>query len=665
MKLLLSRGGVRAALRARARTWKFIACALAALAAASAGAEQAKAPDRAAAVEEEIIVLGSRTPLAPSALAGSATTFDYAELAAAQQPFVADLLRTVPTMNIGRSGGFGSLTQVRMRGSEANHTLVLLDGFELNDPANGSEYDFSHLRGTTIERIEILPGPVGALWGSDAVAGAIALSTPRARRDGSEGSLRLAGGEHGTFEGTVRAAHRGARGDGMLVLDRFSTNGTNVARVGRERDGYTSNTVTFGGEYLVSDQLSLHATLRHVDAEVEFDPSPFPAFIPADGDRETELKRTLLGLRGEYETAGGWIHALGLERLASEYNDIADGARTSGREGERQRAFVRSTIDYAAALPGTQRLTLLGEIEREDFKQDGTATDFGDPNQDQDLEHRSVLVEWRWQTDSGAHLAAAVRRDWNDAFDDTTQYRLAGRMPLPAALGDAWASWASAAKNPGFVERFGFTPDTFLGNADLRPEQSRAFELGWTRSFAEGVFDAEIVWHRTRLEDEINGFAFDPGTGLFTAANNDRNSHRDGIETRLTIRPDAGTTVTVSHAWLDADEPNATGREREIRRARHAAGINLLHEVAEWPLTLRADLAYVGDRDDRDFATFPAAVVKLDDFVTLGVALTWRIRPGFDLFARGDGLLTQDYEDAFGFASPGQTLRVGFEYRTR
>ena len=160
---------------------------------------------------------------------------------------------------------------------------------------------------------------------------------------------------------------------------------------------------------------------------------------------------------------------------------------------------------------------VLGEIEREDFKQDGTATDFGDPNQDQDLEHRSMLVEWRWQTDSGAHLAAAVRRDWNDAFDDTTQYRLAGRMPLPAALGDAWASWASAAKNPGFVERFGFTPDTFLGNADLRPEQSRAFELGWTRSFAEGVLDAEIVWHRTRLEDEINGFAFDPGTGLFTA----------------------------------------------------------------------------------------------------------------------------------------------------
>ena len=66
----------------------------------------------------------------------------------------------------------------------------------------------------------------------------------------------------------------------MLTLDRFNTNGTNVARVGRERDGYASDTVAFGGTYLVSDQFTLHATLRHVDAEIEFDPSPFPPSSP-------------------------------------------------------------------------------------------------------------------------------------------------------------------------------------------------------------------------------------------------------------------------------------------------------------------------------------------------------------------------------------------------
>ena len=155
MNLLKSRGGVRAALRASARALILLTTPLPILAATAA--DPSDSSEDTAVMEDEIIVLGSRTPLAPSALAGSSTRFGPAELAAAQQPFVADLLRTVP-MNISRSGGFGGLTQVRMRGSEANHTLVLLDGFELNDPANGSEYDFAHLRGTSMSGSS-LPGP--------------------------------------------------------------------------------------------------------------------------------------------------------------------------------------------------------------------------------------------------------------------------------------------------------------------------------------------------------------------------------------------------------------------------------------------------------------------------------------------------------------------------
>lgn len=614
---------------------------------------------------EEIVVLGSRTALAPDAVAGLVTRFGAEDLATAQLPFAAELLRTAPTTNVSRSGGFGGFTQIRMRGSEADHTLVLLDGFELNDPATGSQYDFAHLRGTTIGSMELLPGPVGALWGSDALAGAIALSTPRARRDGLDAGLRMAGADHDTLEATGRLGYRSDRGELNLVLDRYATDGTNIARAGGERDGYRSDTITLGGRFAVTDRLALHGTLRHLDAEVEFDPAPFPAFVPADGDEETDLSRTLLGLRAEYDAGAGWTHALGLETLASDYDDFAGGQRAGGRSGSRDRAFLRSTLDYEAGLPGAQRFTLLGELESEEFEQDGTATAFGDPNQEQDLLHRSLLAEWRWETPGGAHLAAAARRDWNQAFDDGTHFRLALRMPLPAELGDGWASWASATKNPGFIERFGFTPDTFLGNPELRPERSRAVELGWTRGFADDAVVAEIVWHRTRLEDEIDGFAFDAGTGLFTAANRDRDSVREGIESRLTVRPGASTTLTARYAFLDASEPDAVGRVREVRRARHAAGLNLLHAPKALPLTLRADLAWVGERDDRDFATFPATAVTLDDFVTLDLAVTWHLSPGMDLFLRGEGFLGEDREEVFGFASPGQTLRAGFEYRMR
>lgn len=339
--------------------------------------------------------------------------------------------------------------------------------------------------------------------------------------------------------------------------------------------------------------------------------------------------------------------------------------RTGGREGGRDRAFLRSTLDFSAGLPGTQRFTVLGEFEREEFEQDGAASFFGDPNQDQELDHSSLLAEWRWETPGGIHVAAAARHDWNDAFDDANHYRFALRAPLPAGLGDAWTSYATATKNPGFTERFGFTPDTFLGNAALDPERSRAFEAGWTRLFRDGTVQTELVWHRTRLEDEIDGFVFDAGTGLFTAANRDRDSHRDGMEARILLRPQAETSVTVRYAFLDANEPDATGRVREIRRPRHAAGMNLVHDFTALPVTLRTDVAWVGERDDRDFATFPATTVELDDFVTVDVALTWHGPRGFDLFLRGEDLFSGNSEEVFGFATPGQTLRAGFEYRMR
>ena len=628
------------------------------------------APEAPVMLEEEIVVLGARTPIRREALAGAPAIFDAGDLAAARGPFVAELLRTVPSASVSRTGSFGGLTQVRLRGSEGNHTLVLLDGFELNDPANGSEFDFAHLRGTTVERVELLPGPTGALWGSDALAGAIALASPRARRDGLDAGLRLAGGDHGTLEGTLRLGHRSAGGEANLVLDRFETDGTNLARAGDERDGYRIDTLAFGGRLAVGDRLVLGATLRHLDGTVEFDPAPFPAFVPVDGDEETDLTRTLVGLRADYETAGAWTWSLGLEALDSDYDDHAGGVRRSGREGERRRAFLQGSAAFEAVLPGTQRLTLLGEVEREAFAQDGTPSPFGDPNQHQSVTHRSLLAEWRWAAPAGVHLFAAGRADRNDSFRDAHHLRLGARLPVPGDRGDLWTSWSTGTKNPGFTERFGFTPDTFLGNAALRPERSRALEFGWRGALLRGdgareALVGELVWHRTRLEDEIDGFVFDPTTFLFTAANRAADSHREGVEASLRLAPTAATTLTLRYAWLDASEPDATGQVREVRRPRHAAGLNLVHRAEALPVVLRVDVAHVGERRDRDFATFPATVVDLDAYTTVDVAASWAARPGLELFLRADDLFSGNDEEVFGFAAPGQTLRAGFEYRMR
>ena len=138
---------------------------------------------------EEMVVIAHHTPV-PSHLVGSSVslldTQDFADRITFDP---SALLRSLPSLNLSQTGTFGGLTSVRLRGSESNHTLVLIDGIEANDPANGAAFDFSQLAGTSINRIEVLRGPQSARYGAEAIGGVIAIYTrPPSVSDLSENS---------------------------------------------------------------------------------------------------------------------------------------------------------------------------------------------------------------------------------------------------------------------------------------------------------------------------------------------------------------------------------------------------------------------------------------------------------------------------------------------
>ena len=122
---------------------------------------------------DTIVVTASRTPISVAHSGSSLTVINRDEIERRQLVYVADVLRDVPGVSVSRSGTFGSQTQIRMRGSEANQVLVMIDGIEVNDPAIGDEFQFEHLTTADIDRIEIVRGPQSALWGSDALGGGI------------------------------------------------------------------------------------------------------------------------------------------------------------------------------------------------------------------------------------------------------------------------------------------------------------------------------------------------------------------------------------------------------------------------------------------------------------------------------------------------------------
>ncbi|MGI9326661.1 MAG: TonB-dependent receptor plug domain-containing protein [Pseudomonadales bacterium] len=550
----------------------------------------------------------------------------------------ADVLRSLPNMAISQSGNLGGLTQVRVRGAEANHLLVLLDGLELNDPAADGEFNFANLSLATTPHLEYLPGAQSAIWGSDAVAGVLHLSsTPL----GKEQSLRLQGGSFGTLDTALTASDRGERGHYRVALQRFETDGTNIARNGTEDDGFTSES-GFAAGTIDGAGWQLQGLIRRLRANADFDPAPFPAFVPVDGDNHTEHDSTLIGLTGRLlDLPGNWSQHLTISQLTSKNLGYAEATRTGYSEGERRKVSSISRWQKHSSA----HVDLVLEYEQERFEQRGNASFFGDPNQRQRTDQWSAGAEWAFAPAERLGLSLSTRFDSNSDYDDSVSYRLAARYQLSEALA-LWTNIGTGIKNPSFIERFGFTPDTFIGNPQIEPETNEHASLGllWQR----GRLHSSVTLFRDELEDEINGFAFDATLGGFTALNEQGSSERNGIEVDTDWQGER-TQARAGISYVDAKDPD---NNREVRRPRWQAFVELGHQVGA--LSLWSRINYVDDQRDLSFASFPASEETLDSYTLWSARLGWQLSPALSLSLRGDNLLDQTVENVFGFRGPGR-----------
>lgn len=622
-----------------------------------------------------LVVTASPTPRSAESVASHVTVLRGEDLRAQGVGTVADALRDVPGLGIARNGSFGQTTSLFVRGGESDHTLVLVDGVQVNQA--GGSFDFVSLTTDDVERIEIVRGPASALHGSDAMAGVIHVVT----RTGSGAPRVRARVETAHYSEPRDEALDGVRwsADVMGGSDRFGYS----ASLSRERqEGILAfnnrflNTVASGNARFAPDEATRVAlTLRVTDRESHY---------PTDGSGQV-VDRNAFGFGdetlGRLSVARRLSDVLEVEAALRVHetdtgtDDAPDGpADPDGYQSLDH--FRRAAGELRASLRlGDLVATVGGEIEEERQRSFSEAASAFGPFYGRSESERENLAAFAHLTGERGPLAfnAGARLEDNERFGASATWQGGLSARLPGSPGTRLrASVGTGIKEPTFYENF--AADGFsVGNPDLDPERSLSWEVGLEHGLVDGVL-LQATFFDQRLQDLIQYVFPAPAVG---APNfyNVAGARTRGVELSAdaTLGPlDGGA----AYSWLDTEVTDAgfdTGPgayfvegEALLRRPKHAFSVRAAGTVSE-RARLHTRVSFVGARADRSFdpATFVPAREELPGYVLWTLGADWRVlgagpgRPSVTLSVRGENLLDERYEEVRAFPAPGRQLYLG------
>jgi vitamin B12 transporter len=597
-------------------------------------AEEDPGAEKPLTLREEIVVTANRIESPADETGSSVTVIGREEIERRHEPLVVDLLRTVPGVEVGQSGGPGTTASVFLRGGNSNHTLVLIDGVRVTNPSGG--FDFSSLRSDNVERIEVLRGPQSTLYGSEAIGGVISITTRRGRpgfhydvdaRAGSFGTREIVAGADG---GTGRFDYSFSVAD--RETDGFST--ASELRGNREDDPSSDLTASarLGAAFLGDGRVDL--VLRHFDAETGLDGFTFGVGPTDDLNYEQQRRLSVASLKVAKPVTPFWdlrFHASGNREALKGTDpdtffnayDIHSRLFTAGVES----GFKLGTGDVLLAGVSTERRT--GENAG---------------SYDESLDLDSVFLQNNWSWRDRLFVTAGVRHDSYSRSGGETTYRVTGSYSFPSSW-RVHGSYGTGFRAPSFDELF----FPFLGNLSLRPETSQGFDLGVERTFRNGAVSAGVTAFSNRFEDLIS---FDPFTNTL---DNIRRANSEGVEASLRVQPSNAVEAQATYTYNETED-GSTG-EPLARRPRHRLTLLTAFEPTE-RLRGTASLVAADDRIDSDGT-------KMDSYNRVDLSLEYSVRSWLQPYVMVRNLLDEDYEEVSGYTSPGLSAFLGLRLRSR
>lgn len=570
----------------------------------------------------ETVIISADRAAEPLKDAGSSVTvITREEIEQRHEPFLLDLLRTVPGVYISQSGSPGKATSIFIRGAGSSQSLVMFDGVPINDSLNF--VDLGTLTTTNIERIEIVKGPQSTLYGSDAMGGVINIIT---RSAGNLITAKGEGGSDSTANGSVRTGYGSDVNNIALEYNRYTTDGETT------NDDYENSTFAANGHVQVTEWTNVGATYRKFDTDLGI---PLNAGVSSPNRRQkTDAYLLLIPVKQKIQE--WWNVEADYSIFDEEIHFMDPDDPFFGFSDSDSRTTTFNLINQLKIAKGHK---ILAGYEYEKV-QITEITPFSELN-DAEITNNAFYAQYQLSEWAPLTLTAGIRVDSNSAFGDDANprlavaYRVTDRVRIHGTVGTGFRA-------PRPAELLG--P---FGNPDLQSEEVTGWDFGIDYEILPSFLYASgtiFLNHFTNL------IAFDLNT--FRLANFEE-VDTSGLELEARIQPIQNLSLIASYTYLDT-ENKITGEEL-LRRPRNSGGINIEYRFKR--LMTNFNWNIVGERFDVNDVTFSRTVDP--GFNEADLVVSYDLIEALQVYGRITNIFDEQYQEVFGFPSPDRGFYAG------
>lgn len=629
----------------------------------------------------DMVVTATRIQTPLQDIPAGVTVIDRDSIDAHGYNSLTQALQDVPGLTVSASGGPGGLTTVFIRGTNSDHVLVLRDGMPLNDASDPSAlYNFGDETLSDIQRIEIIRGPMAALYGSGAIGGVINLISRRGTEPGVHWSGDIAGGYPALLRGSVSATGMEGPIDFALTAESQSQRGYDSlpqresAYTGTAQ-GFRDRVITLNLGYTPVEGTRLSLFVRAQTAYFGFDTLGSPTYDDSNSSAQTSSLLGRIGgtthlFDGKLES-GLYLGQLQDDRIYQEPLAAADPNQTSS--DSRYHSY-RTDLQWNNTLHlddfvnqpylSASAMTFGYEHTFDQAKVRSSADYGGFPYaQNANANMTTDAVYWGLQTTVLKRLVVTgqVRQDWV-AGDSPATWRLGGDYNLSEIATHLKLSYGTGFRAPSLYDRYGVDSFGYIGNPNLKPEQSQGWEAGFTTDLPTQNATVLATFGATYFDQRIRDLIVGVYAPVDTEVNLD-SAHVHGVETELTVHPvrwlDLHATYTLLDTTSDGAEAAAEGTQL-LRRPQNQASFSAT--VKPLPaLRITGTVLYTGSAHDYLYDNSGNGIgygVGQHGLIT-NVTVNYTVNPNLELYVNGFNILDSKYEPVNGYQTPGPTVFAG------